>query len=258
VETITHLIAQHGYWVVASIVCLESMGVPLPGETTLVSAAVYAGTTHELNIWMLMFAAAIGAIAGDNLGFWIGREYGYRLLLRYGSVIRLNQRRVKLGQFLFDRHGGAVVFFGRFVAILRVLAALLAGLNCMTWGRFLLFNALGAIVWAGAYGLGAYVFGHTLANALSSIGLVLGLVAAAAAVAVLLVARRFERRMADAAERALPGPLLGPGGCAALSVAAGDAFEREPARRRSGADGQRRDHHAGRDERKHAGVAKPR
>ncbi len=106
------------------------------------------------------------------------------------------------------------MFFGRFVAVLRVLAALLAGVNCMTWGRFLLFNALGGIVWAGAYGLGAYAFGQTLATALSSIGVFLGIVAAAAVVAGLVLARRFERRLEDAAERAFPGPLHGPGGCA--------------------------------------------
>jgi len=114
------------------------------------------------------------------------------------------------------------VFFGRFVAVLRALAAVLAGINCMTWGRFLLFNALGAIVWAGAYGLGAYVFGETLASALSSLGVVLGIAAAAAVVVGLVVARRFERRLEDMAERALPGPLEGPGGCAPPAAAEGE------------------------------------
>ena len=125
----------------------------------------------------------------------------------------ITEGRIKLGQYLFLRHGGKVVFFGRFVAVLRALAALLAGLNCMDWGRFLLFNALGGIVWAGAYGLGAYVFGEALASSLHRFGLVLGIAAATVVVAGLLLARRYERRLEDTAERALPGPLQGPGGC---------------------------------------------
>jgi membrane protein DedA with SNARE-associated domain len=195
------------------------MGIPVPGETMLITAAVFAGTTGQLNVADVVLAAIFGAIAGDNAGFLIGRTVGFRWLVRHRSRLRLTTRRLKLGQYLFLRHGGKVVFFGRFVAILRVLAALLAGLNCMTWGRFLLFNALGAIVWAGAYGLGAYAFGQTLATALNDIGLVLGIIAAAAVVVMLVVARRIERRMEDEAERALPGPLQGPGGCA-LPVAA--------------------------------------
>jgi membrane protein DedA with SNARE-associated domain len=210
---LSNAIGTYGAWVVGSAVAVESMGIPVPGETMLITAAVYAGTTGELNVAHVVLAATIGAIAGDNAGFLIGRTVGFRWVLRYRSRLRLTTRRLKLGQYLFLRHGGKVVFFGRFVAILRVLAALLAGVNCMTWGRFLLFNALGGIVWAGAYGLGAYAFGQTLANALSSIGVFLGIVAAAAVIAGLMLARRFERRLEDAAERAFPGPLQGPGGC---------------------------------------------
>ena len=211
---LTHTIGTYGAWIVGGAVAIESMGIPVPGETLLISAAVYAGTSGELNVAHVVVAAIVGAIAGDNAGFWIGRTVGFRWVVRHRSRLRLTIRRLKLGQYLFQRHGGKVVLFGRFVAILRVLAALLAGVNCMTWGRFLLFNALGAIVWAGAYGVGAYVFGQTLATALSSIGVVLGIVAAAAVVVLLVTARRFEQRLEDAAERALPGPLQGPGGCA--------------------------------------------
>src|SRR3954470_8214198 len=146
--SLTHLIATHGYWLVATIVALESMGLPLPGETVLVTAAIYAGTTHELNIGVLVAAAAVGATLGDNVGFWVGRRFGYRLLLRHGDRVGLTVRRIKLGQFIFERHGGAVVFFGRFIALLRVLAALLAGVNCMRWWRFLFFNAVGGVTWA--------------------------------------------------------------------------------------------------------------
>jgi membrane protein DedA with SNARE-associated domain len=207
VETLNHLIAQHGYWVVATVVGLESMGVPLPGETTLVSAAVYAGSTHELNIWLLTLAAAIGAIAGDNAGFWIGREYGYALLVRYRYVVRLSERRIKLGQFLFDRHGGKVVFFGRFVAFLRVVAALLAGINCMDWRRFLLFNALGGLAWAALFGWAGYAFGKRIEEVTSSLAVFSVILVAAAFLAGMWFVRRHEASLEEQAERAHPGPL---------------------------------------------------
>lgn len=138
-----HLIAQYGYGAVALAVGVESIGVPFPGETTLIAAALYAGATHQLNIVAVVAVAAIGAILGDNVGFLIGREFGFRLLVRYGHFIRMTKPRIKLGQYLFLRHGGKVVFFGRFAAVLRALAAFLAGANRMTWPRFLVFNAAG-------------------------------------------------------------------------------------------------------------------
>ena len=157
---LTDLIATHGYWFVGTVIALESMGLPLPGETVLVTAGIYAGTTHELDIAVLVAAAAIGATLGDNVGFWVGRRFGYRLLIRHGDRVGLTVRRIKLGQFIFERHGGTVVFFGRFIALLRVLAALLAGVNCMRWWRFLFFNAVGGVTWAAVFGLGAYAFGE--------------------------------------------------------------------------------------------------
>src|SRR5260370_9299682 len=98
---------------------MESPGIPFPGETMLLISAIAAGTTHQLSIAWVTVAAASGAILGDNLGFWVGREGGYRLLRRYGRSIHLEERRLKLGQYLFLKHGGKVVFFGRFVAGLR-------------------------------------------------------------------------------------------------------------------------------------------
>ena len=86
--TLANLIASQGYWVVATVVALESMGMPLPGETTLVTAAIYAGTTHRLNILCVIAAAALGAIIGDGAGFWIGREFGYTLLLCHRTRYR--------------------------------------------------------------------------------------------------------------------------------------------------------------------------
>src|SRR6476660_2100096 len=105
------LISTHGYWIVATVVGLESMGIPLPGETTLVTAAIYAGTTHDLNIGLVIVVAAAAAIAGDNVGFWIGRRFGYAVVQRYRGVLRATPQRVKVSRYLFLRHGGKVVFF---------------------------------------------------------------------------------------------------------------------------------------------------
>lgn len=199
-----HLIATYGAWLVGAIVGLESMGIPLPGETTLVTAALYAGATGRLSIAAVVFAAAAGAIVGDNIGFWIGRTLGYRWVVRHQSALRLTPKRLRLGQYLFDRHGGKVVFLGRFVAVLRAFAALLAGLNRMRWRRFLVFNMMGAIVWASAYGGGAYAFGDKLTNVLGETGILLSAVAAALVVIGFLLARKYERRVSDEAERHVP------------------------------------------------------
>jgi len=205
-----HLIAQHGYWVVAAIVALESAGVPLPGETTLISAAIYAGSTHGLDVRVLVAAAAFGAIAGDNAGFWLGRRYGYRLLLRYGYAIRMNERRIKLGQFMFERHGGKVVFFGRFVAFLRVVAALLAGINCMDWRRFMMFNTLGGIAWAALFGWAGYTFGEAIEAVTMPFAIVSVTVAVAGFLLGIWFLRRHELSLEQQAERAHPGPLRVP------------------------------------------------
>src|SRR4051812_9393059 len=155
-------IAAYGYWAVFAVVALESMGLPLPGETVLLAAAVYGGTRQELNITAVIAAASAGAIIGDNIGYEIGRRAGLPLLLRYGHRIGLDQRRLNLGQYLFRRYGGSIVFFGRFVALLRTFAALLAGANRMPWPRFVFFNAAGAVCWASAFGLGGYVLGTSV------------------------------------------------------------------------------------------------
>jgi membrane protein DedA with SNARE-associated domain len=155
---IAQLIASYGFLAIGVIIALESMGLPLPGESVLVLAALYAAH-HGHSITAVVAAAALGAMLGDNVGYWIGREFGYRLLRRYGSRIGLSPNKIKLGQYLFLRYGSAVVFFGRFVAVLRVLAAVLAGVNRMDWRRFLLANAAGAILWASAVGFSTYFFG---------------------------------------------------------------------------------------------------
>jgi membrane protein DedA with SNARE-associated domain len=209
-EQISDIVSTYGYWAIGIIVGLESMGIPLPGETVLVSAAIYAGATEELNIVFVIASAAAGAILGDNVGYWIGRKGGYPLLLRHGRRFRLSERRIKLGQYLFLRHGGKIVFFGRFIAILRVLAAVLAGANRMGWMRFLVYNAAGGIVWTTLYGGAAYYFGDQIHLLKRSTGLTVIGVTLAAIVIGLILLRRYESYLEDQAERALPGPLKAP------------------------------------------------
>ena len=206
-ESITHLLTTYGYWAVLIFVAIESTGIPFPGETMLLTAAIYAGTTHRLSIVFIIIAAATGAILGDNLGFWIGREGGYRLLHRYGRYIRLNERRLKLGQYLFKRHGGKVVFFGRFIAVLRAWAAFLAGSNHMSWPRFLIFNALGGITWATLYGLGGYLLGDNVHRLTGPLGITTIVLAILILLIGMIFLRRNEQRLEDEAERVFPGPL---------------------------------------------------
>jgi len=204
---LSQLVDQYGYLGLAGLVGLESMGVPLPGETFLVATAALAGSTHNLNIVWIVVAASAGAILGDNAGFWLGRKFGRRLLLRYGHTVRIDTRRIKLGQYLFARWGGWVVFFGRFVAVLRAWAALLAGANRMPWMKFLLFNAAGGVIWASAFGFGGYALGKTVTSISGPFGVGLALAALAAVVVGFVLVHRFEDDLAKRAEEALPGPL---------------------------------------------------
>jgi membrane protein DedA with SNARE-associated domain len=201
---LNHLLASYGLGMVFLIVCAESVGVPLPGETTLTLAAIYAGATHQLNIVGVIAAAAGGAILGDNVGYGIGRWGGYRLLRRYGRYIRVDEHRLKIGRYLADRHGGKVVFFGRFVSILRTYAAFLAGTTQMRWRRFLAFNATGGITWAAIYGVAFYYFGSGLKSLESTVGISIGVVALIVFIAGLVFLRRKEKQLGEAAERAYP------------------------------------------------------
>jgi membrane protein DedA with SNARE-associated domain len=206
-QELQQVVSTHGYWAIALIVGLESMGVPLPGETILVLAAVYAATEPGLNIWFVISAATLGAIVGDNAGYWVGKKYAYGLLVRYGHHIGMSAPRIKVGQYLFRRHGGKVVFLGRFVALLRILAAFLAGVNRMPWRQFLVANGAGAVLWAGAFGLGGYLFGMLLVQLHHSVAMIVFSGAMAAFFGAAYLIKRYEQHMIQVAERALPGPL---------------------------------------------------
>jgi membrane protein DedA with SNARE-associated domain len=204
---VNDLISNYGYYAVFLVIGLESVGIPLPGETVLIAAATYAATSGNLNIWVIFAAAAAGAILGDNVGYWIGNKGGYKLARKYGPKIRLDERKLKVGRYMFDRHGGKVVFFGRFVSVLRTFAAFLAGTVRMSWPRFLLYNALGGLVWSAIYAFGFYAAGNTLKQLSSIVNYVAIGVAVVAVVTVFLVVRRQTDLLADKAEAAYPGPL---------------------------------------------------
>jgi len=204
---ISDLIASYGYWAVFVLVGVESLGIPLPGETALITAGIYAGHTHRLSPWLIFLVAAAGAIIGDNIGYWIGDKGGYRLARRYGPRVRLDERKLKIARYLFDRHGGKVVFFGRFVSVLRAYAAFLAGTSKMRWRWFVVANASGGIIWAGIYTLAAYLAGNMLKQVSGILDWVLIGVAVVAIVAIVVLVRRQTDRLAARAEAAYPGPL---------------------------------------------------
>jgi membrane protein DedA with SNARE-associated domain len=207
-EHLHQLFQTYGIWTVALIVGLESLGMPLPGETVLITASIYAAA-HGGNIGLVVGAAVIGAIIGDNIGYVIGREFGYRLLLRYGAYVGITEDRLKLGQYLFLKHGGKVVFFGRFFAVLRFLAALLAGINRMRWPNFLVANAAGAIVWASVVGGAAFAFGKSIHLVQGPIGIALVVLALGALGAGFIYLKHHEAALVEKAKVAISGHIAG-------------------------------------------------
>jgi membrane protein DedA with SNARE-associated domain len=201
---IAHLVQSYGYYAVFALIALESLGIPLPGESALIVAALYAGTTHHLNIAALAAVAATAAVIGDNAGYWIGKTGGRRLAERYGRYVRLTRTRLKVGRYLFARHGVTVVFLGRFVAVLRTYAAFLAGLSRMRWSRFLLANATGGVLWSAIYAFGAYALGSAASGIGSTITIVGLAVAGALTAATIVIGRRSLRRLEQRAEAAFP------------------------------------------------------
>jgi membrane protein DedA with SNARE-associated domain len=192
-----HLLVHYGYGLVGLVVMLESMGAPLPGESLLIGTALYCATTHKLDIGWVILVAIVGAVMGDNLGYLIGRSLGFRALARWGRHVGLTEERLTLGRYLFRRHGGKVVFFGRFIAVLRTFAALLAGANRMPWPSFLLWNALGGIGWAGGYTMAAYLLGSQVEKISGPIGIGFGIVAVLVIAGGFAFLKRNEKRLTE-------------------------------------------------------------
>lgn len=171
----TALLNDYGLVLLFLVVGLESFGVPLPGETALIAAAILAERGH-FSIEAVIAVAAAAAILGDNCGYWVGRTGGRRALAAVPLVRRYMDKLLPPAEVFFKRHGAKTVFIGRFFSVLRVTAAWLAGISHMPWWRFLAWNAAGGIVWATAVALVAYYFGRAAADAISHYGAIGGVV----------------------------------------------------------------------------------
>jgi membrane protein DedA with SNARE-associated domain len=209
---VDHLVRVAGYPLLFVLVMGESSGVPIPGETALITAAVLA-SKGKLHIELVIPLAAAAAIVGDNIGYVIGRKGGRWLLERPGRFQRQRHEVLAVGEPFFERHGPKAVFFGRFLLGLRVWASWLAGATRMHWRSFAFWNAAGGTCWATAVGLIAYFLGQSATNALETFGLY-GLIAALVAIASALLLRRRHRSRAKAADdgRAAQKAARRPGG----------------------------------------------
>jgi membrane protein DedA with SNARE-associated domain len=194
-----------GYPALVLLVMSESSGVPLPGETALITGAVLA-SQHRLQIALVIALAAAAAILGDNTGYLIGRKGGRWLLLRPGPFARRRARVLEVGEPFFARHGSKAVFLGRWILGLRTWASWLAGASHMPWPSFSLWNAAGAISWATTIGLVAYYAGQSATGTIAQFG-VAGLASTLGLSGVLLARQRHRRR------HQAPGPP--PGGAGA-------------------------------------------
>jgi membrane protein DedA with SNARE-associated domain len=192
---VNHLIQVFGYPLLLLAVMAESSGVPIPGETALIAAAVLS-SQDKLHIELVIPLAAFGAIIGDNIGYQIGRHGGRWLLERPGRFHSQRLQALDNGEAFFECHGPKAVFLGRFVLGLRVWASWLAGATHMRWRSFFLWNALGGICWATAIGLLAYFLGNAAGSAVSTFG-IFGLVAVIVAVVGGLLAHRRHRRRTE-------------------------------------------------------------
>jgi membrane protein DedA with SNARE-associated domain len=187
-------IPEHvGYAAVAVFVGVEASGVPVPGETALIAAAVLA-SQGELSIELVIAIAAAAAIIGDNIGYLLGARFGRRLMERPGRTQARRLEALQRGEALFDRHGAKAVFLGRWIALLRIWAAWLAGMAGMRWRSFLFWNALGGIGWALFFGLLGYFGGEAVAELAARVGVGVAIAVGAAAVAVWVMLHHRKRR----------------------------------------------------------------
>jgi membrane protein DedA with SNARE-associated domain len=196
---VSGLVHHYGLLALFLIVMFESGGVPLPGETALVAAAVFA-SGGQLDIVAVVAVAASAAIVGDNLGYWIGRTGGRTVLERSRLLSSWTEPVLPRAERFFHRHGAKTIFIGRFVAILRVTAAWMAGVSRMQWWRFFAWNAAGGICWAVLVGLVAYFLGQAAADAISHYGLIGGGALVVLTLGGLVVVHLWRRRLVEAEE----------------------------------------------------------
>jgi membrane protein DedA with SNARE-associated domain len=193
---VSGLVHHYGLLALFLIVMLESGGLPLPGETALIAAGVFA-SSGRLDIAAVIAVAAVAAIVGDNLGYWIGRTGGRRLLERSRRVSRFSERALPWAEDFFRRHGPKTIFLARFFSVLRVTAAWMAGVSQMHWWTFFGWNAAGGICWALLVGLVSYYAGQAAADAISHYGLIGGAAIVALALAGLVGFHFWRKRLVE-------------------------------------------------------------
>jgi membrane protein DedA with SNARE-associated domain len=199
--TLTHDLETYGLILLFALVAMESCGIPLPGETALIAAAVLA-SSGRWNIVEVIAIAALAAFLGDNAGYWIARKGGRPAIAKIPIARDALPKLLPRGEQFFERHGPKTVVIGRFFAGLRVTVAWLAGLSHMEWKKFALYNALGGILCAAAIGLGAYYFGQAAIDAVTNYGLY-GVIVVVVLVVLLFVGHRIWSRRRERREASL-------------------------------------------------------
>ena len=179
-------------YLLPAIIGLESMGIPSPGETALVAAAVLA-SQGKLEIWLVILIGVASAIVGDNIGYLCGRKFGRSVFTAPGPGMNHRIRAIRAGDQFFDRHGAKAVFIGRWIALVRFATAWLAGINRMPFKQFFFWNALGGITWGVTYGLVGYYGGQAAAHVLAEAGIVGFVVLLVLPLVIYAVVKRRER-----------------------------------------------------------------
>lgn len=146
-EQIQEIAREYGYWAVFVGITLENTGIPIPGETITIVGGFLAGS-GELNYWLVLVTAILGAVLGDNFGYWIGKFGGWKLLLKIGNIFRITETQLNKARQEFSKNSAKAVFFGRFLTLLRIFAGPMAGIAEMPYGKFLFCNFAGAATWA--------------------------------------------------------------------------------------------------------------
>jgi membrane protein DedA with SNARE-associated domain len=200
--SIYHVPANLGYGILFGLILIESAGVPVPGETSLIAAGVLASQGH-LSLPVVFAVAITAAIIGDNLGYLVGRRAGNWLLTRPGRWQEQRLQFLDEGEHFFARHGGKTVFLGRWLPVMRFTAALLAGVTEMPWRRFFVFNAMGGAGWVCTVGSAAYLLGSSASSLFEAIGFA-GLFAVVLSVAGHIVWRRSQRGREPRVRRTRP------------------------------------------------------
>ena len=186
------LSSKLGY-LLPAVIGLESMGVPSPGETALVLAAILA-SPGKLQIWLVILIGVTSAIVGDNAGYLLGRKFGREVLVARGPFRQHRVQAIAAGDRFFERHGPKAVFLARWIALVRFIAAWLAGINKMRFRDFFFWNALGGITWGITFGLAGYFGGHAASRVLSEMGIIGAIILGAAVVGFFVYVKVRERR----------------------------------------------------------------